>query len=194
MPLTGFGEKVRQANAGKLPFQDALNSIKEKVSGISENKRMGPDLLFMVTYMASITTAQATRPEIFAYTAAREEYVTTKYIKKVEFFVKRWNYSYVQALYLNADKIKNDMLRSMLLRYSNSIESGVPDEDFLTRELSTIRSVYRNSYEQGLEMLQKWSDAYVAMLFSATLVGIIMMISIAIFHQAMSSRPSSPPT
>jgi len=181
MPLTGFGEKVRQANAGKLPFQDALNSIKEKVSGISENKRMGPDLLFMVTYMASITTAQATRPEIFAYTAAREEYVTTKYIKKVEFFVKRWNYSYVQALYLNADKIKNDMLRSMLLRYSNSIESGVPDEDFLTRELSTIRSVYRNSYEQGLEMLQKWSDAYVAMLFSATLVGIIMMISIAIF-------------
>lgn len=112
----------------------------------------------------------------------------------MEFFVKRWNYSYVQALYLNADKIKNDMLRSMLLRYSNSIESGVPDEDFLTRELSTIRSVYRNSYEQGLEMLQKWSDAYVAMLFSATLVGIIMMISIAIFHQAMSSRPSSPPT
>jgi len=135
----------------------------------------------MVTYMASITTAQATRPEIFAYTAAREEYVTTKYIKKVEFFVKRWNYSYVQALSLIADKVQNDMLRSMLFRYANSIESGVPDEDFLTRELSTIRSVYRNTYEQGLDLLQKWSDAYIAMLFSATLVGIIMMISIAIF-------------
>lgn len=181
MPLTGFGEKVRQANAGKLPFQDAFSSIKERFSGLSENKRMGPDLLFMVTYMASITTAQATRPEIFAYTAARKEYVPTKYIERIEFFVKRWNYSYVQALSLMADKVQNDMLRSMLHRYSNSIESGVPDEDFLTRELSTIRSVYRNAYEQGLDMLKKWSDAYIAMLFSATLVGIIMMISVAIY-------------
>jgi flagellar protein FlaJ len=181
MPLTGFGEKVRQANAGKLPFQDAFSSIRERFSGLSENKRMGPDLLFMVTYMASITTAQATRPEIFAYTAARKEYVPTKYIERVEFFVKRWNYSYVQALSLIADKVQNEMLRSMLHRYSNSIESGVPDEDFLTRELSTIRSVYRNAYEQGLEMLKKWSDAYIAMLFSATLIGIIMMISVAIF-------------
>ncbi|MCQ8893851.1 MAG: archaellar assembly protein FlaJ [Methanolinea sp.] len=181
MPLTGFGDKVRHANAGKIPFQDLGTSLKKKLASLDESKRMGPDLLFMVTYMASITTAQATRPEIFAYTAARKEYVTCKYIERVEFFVKRWNYSYVQALSLIADKVQNDMLRSMLHRYSNSIESGVPDEDFLTRELATIRSVYRNAYEQGLEMLKKWSDAYIAMLFSATLVGIIMMLSVAIF-------------
>src|SRR5690606_27429342 len=33
----------------------------------------------------------------------------------------------------------------------------------------------------GLEMLKKWSDAYIAMLFSANLIGIIIMLSIAIF-------------
>ncbi len=181
MAFAGFGKSVRQANAGKLPFQDLGESIKEKLDAISENKKMGPDLLFMVTYMASTTTAQATRPEIFAYTAVRKEYVTCKYIERVEFFVKRWNYSYVQALSIIAERAKNDMLRSMLNRFGNSMESGVPDEDFLNRELGTIRSVYRNSYEQGLEMLKKWSDAYIAMLFAGSLVGIIMMISVAIY-------------
>jgi len=181
MAFAGFGKSVRQANAGKLPFQDLGASIKKKLDVITENKKMGTDLLFMVTYMASITTAQATRPEIFAYTAARKEYVTCKYIERVEFFVKRWNYSYVQGLAIIAERVQNDMLRSMLHRYGYSIESGVPDEDFLNRELGTIRSVYRNTYEQGLEMLKKWSDAYIAMLFSATLVGIIIMISVAIF-------------
>ncbi|MDD1715780.1 MAG: archaellar assembly protein FlaJ [Methanolinea sp.] len=181
MPFEGFGKSLRGANAGKLPFQDLGGSIKKKLGSMNENKQMGPDLLFMLTYMASITTAQATRPEIFEYTACRKEYVPTKYIERIEFFVKRWNYSYVQGLGIMADRIKNDMLRSMLHRYANSIESGVPDEDFLNRELATIRSVYRNDYEQGLEMLKKWSDAYIAMLFSANLIGIIIMLSIAIF-------------
>src|SRR5690606_35089445 len=144
-------------------------SIKEKLDAITENKKMGPDLLSMVTYMASTTTAQATRPEIFAYTAVRHEYLTCKYIERGESFVKRWNYSYVQALSISAERAKNDMLRSMLNRFGNSMESGVPDEDFLNRELGTIRSVYRNSYEQGLEMLKKWSDAYIAMLFAGSL-------------------------
>ena len=181
MALDGFGEPVHQVKVRKIPFQDVGKSIKEKLKGINEDKRMGPDLLFMVTYMASITTAQATRPEIFAYTAGRKEYVSCKYIERVEFFVKRWNYSYVQGLEIIAERVKNDMLRSMLHRFGNSMESGVPDEDFLNRELGTIRSVYRNSYEQGLEMLKKWSDAYIAMLFSGTLVGIIIMMSVAIF-------------
>ncbi len=172
---------LRAKNAGKLPFEDQFRKIRQKMGSLAETQMMSADLLFMVTYMASITTANATRPEIFAYTAVRKEYVPSKYIAKVEFFVKRWNYSYVQALTVIAERTKNEMLRSMMDRYANSIESGVPDEDFLTRELATIRSVYRNTYEQGLEMLKKWGDAYIAMMFAASLVGIIMMVSVAIF-------------
>ncbi len=181
MPFEGFGKALKGKNAGKLPFEDHIRSVKQKLASVSENKQMGPDLLFLITYMASITTAQATRPEIFAYTAARTEYVPAKYIAKVEFFVKRWNFSYTEALTTIAERVDNKMVRSMLNRFANSIESGVPDEDFLTRELSTIRSVYRNTYEQGLEMLKKWGDAYIAMLFSGALVGIIIMVSVAIF-------------
>lgn len=180
--LEGFADTLRAKNQGKLPFEDAFRSVKARFDQIFfENKNMGPDMLFMMTYMAAITTAQATRPEIFSYTAARQEYVPAKYIKKVEFFVKRWGYSYVEALIMVAEKTQNEILQSMLNRYANSIDSGVPDEDFLTRELETVKSVYRNTYEQGLELLKKWGDAYVAMLFSGALVGIIIMVSIAIF-------------
>ncbi len=177
-----IGTPVLPAKEGRqVPFKGIIKSIKDKVDSVLEAKRMAADMLFMITYMASITTARATRPEIFAYTALRKEYATAKYIGKVEFFVKRWNYSYVEGLTAVAERTKNELLQSMLNRYSNSIESGVPDEDFLSRELATVRSVYRNNYEQGLEMLKKWGDAYIAMLFSGALVGIIIMVSVAIF-------------
>jgi flagellar protein FlaJ len=41
--------------------------------------------------------------------------------------------------------------------------------------------VYRNTVEQGIEMVKKWGDAYVAMLFSGVLVALIIMLSVAIF-------------
>jgi len=142
---------------------------------------MSSDLLFMLTYMAAILTANASRPEIFAYTGARKEYVSTRYIYKADILVKRWGYSYVEALVIVGRKIENEMLFSMVNRYANAINSGVPDADYLTRELDTIRSVYHSTFEQGLEMLKKWGDAYISMLFSGALVSIIIMVSIAIF-------------
>jgi len=175
-------DRLRQANQGKLPLEDLFRSFQAKAyKFFIEDKMMGSDLLFMLTYMAAILTANASRPEIFAYTGARREYVSTKYIYKADILVKRWGYSYVEALVNVAKKIENEMLFSMINRYANAIESGVPDNDFLNRELDTIRNVYRSTYEQGLEMLKKWGDAYISMLFTGALVGIIIMVSIAIY-------------
>jgi flagellar protein FlaJ len=177
----GFSEMLRAKNQGKLPFDFQLKRITGFINAMEEEKRIPADLLFMATYMASITTAGISRPDIFSYTGRRYEYVPSKYVAKVDYFVKRWNYSYAEALKIVAKKIRNEVLQSVFNRYANSIESGVPDEDFLDRELATIRSVYRNTVEQGLEMLKKWGDAYIAMLFSGVLVALIIMLSIAIF-------------
>jgi flagellar protein FlaJ len=177
----GFSEMIRAKSQGKLPFENQLKRIGSFIERMDEEKRIPADLLFMATYMASITTAGVSRPDIFSYTGKRYEYVPTKYVAKVDYFVKRWNYSYAEALKIVAKKIRNEVLQSVFNRYANSIESGVPDEDFLERELATIRSVYRNTVEQGLEMLKKWGDAYIAMLFSGVLVALIIMLSIAIF-------------
>ncbi|NYT05648.1 MAG: flagellar assembly protein FlaJ, partial [Methanomicrobiales archaeon] len=171
-----FADSLRQKNGGILPFEEQIATFTRYIAQIAENKKMGGDILFMMTYMASITTAQVTRPEIFAYTAVRKEYVTSRYVERIEFFVKRWNYSYSEALRVIAERISNPMLRSMLNRYANATDSGVPDDEFLRLELSTVRSVYRNNFEQGIEMLKKWGDAYIAMMLSATIVGIIIMV------------------
>jgi len=115
---------------------------------------MGADLLFLHTYMASLALASASRPEIFTFAANRKEYISAKYIEKVDTFVKKWSYSYSEALGMVAERTNNEILRSMLNRYSNAIEYGVPDEDFLKNELSTVRTVYRSQIEQGLKLLK----------------------------------------
>ena len=182
MVLDGVFDKIRAANAGKIPFEDSFATLKARLyKFFIEDKYMGSDLLFMLTYMAAIITADASRPEIFSNTGARMEYVSTKYIRRADILVKRWGYSYVEALVNVAKKIENEMLFSMINRYANAIESGVPDNDYLIGELETTRNVYKSTFEQGIEMLKKWGDAYISMLFSGALVGIIIMISIAIY-------------
>ncbi|WP_298666872.1 archaellar assembly protein FlaJ [uncultured Methanofollis sp.] len=174
-------EKVLKVNGGEIPFSDLAESVQQKAAEVSENKMMEGDLLFMTTYMASAMTANVSRPELFEYTAKRYEYISTKYVQRVVFFVNRWHYSYSEGLRMIADRVTNNMLRSMFNRYANAIESGVPDSEFLSMELNTARSVYQNTFEQGFEMLKKWGDAYIALLFSSMLVAIIIMISVAIY-------------
>ena len=65
---------------------------------------MGADLLFMTTYMASLAIANATRPEIFSFASNRHEYISSRYIAKVDTFVKKWNYSYAESLSIVAER------------------------------------------------------------------------------------------
>ena len=165
----------------EIPFASIVKGLKEKGKNFSEAKQMPADLLFMITYMASLGLANATRPEIFSYGGNRKEYISAIYIEKVDTFAKKWGFSYSESLSIVAERVSNTNLRSLLDRYANAIESGVPDEDYLNNELSTVRAVYRSQVEQGLEMLKKWGDAYIAMLLSGTVIAVVMMISIAIY-------------
>jgi flagellar protein FlaJ len=165
----------------ELPFASTIEDLKTKVTLFTEAKKMPADLLFMITYMASLGLANATRPEIFTFASNRKEYISAIYIEKVDTFAKKWGFSYSESLSIVAERVNNVNLKSMLNRYANAIESGVPDEDFLENELSTVRTVYRSQVEQGLEMLKKWGDAYIAMLLSGTVIAVVMMISIAIY-------------
>jgi archaeal flagellar protein FlaJ len=174
--------RLRAMQGGSsLPFESGIASIRERFAQVIEDKKMGSDLLFMTTYMASLALANATRPEIFSNASERTEYISSGYIARVNTYVKKWNYSYAESLSFIADRTKNEMLQMMLLRYSNAINSNVPDEEFLNNEIYTIRSAYRSQYEQGFEMLKKWGDAYIAMLLAGTVIAVTIMISVAIY-------------
>jgi flagellar protein FlaJ len=174
-------DKVKESSGGQIPFASSIESLKERIALASESKRMSADILFMITYMTSMSIANATRPEIFSYSARRQEYISAKYIAKVDTYVKKWSYSYAESLSIVAERTKNETLQNMLMRYSNAIDSNVPDDEFLAQELNTVRSVYRSQYEQGCELVKKWGDAYVAMLLSGTVIAVTIMISIAIY-------------
>ncbi len=164
-----------------VPFASTIEGFKEKIESISEDKKMSADLLFTTTYMASLALADASRPEIFTFAANRKEYISSKYTSKVDTYVQKWSYSYSESLSIVADRATNPLLKSMLSRYANAIESGVPDDDYLKNELSSIRTIYRSQVEQGLELTKQWGDAYVAMLLSGTVIAVTLMISIAIY-------------
>lgn len=164
-----------------IPFASTIEDLKEKIASITENRQMSSDLLFTTTYMASLALADASRPEIFSFAANRKEYISSKYTAKVDTYVQKWSYSYAESLSIVAEKATNPILKSMFSRYSNAIDSGVPDDDFLKNELSTVRSVYRSQVEQGLELTKQWGDAYVAMLLSGTVIAVTLMISVAIY-------------
>ncbi len=174
-------DRVREANQGKIPFEKQAAYLDSLRISVLENKKIEQDLLLMYTYMAAITTSAVTRPEIFQYTSERFEYIPSRYIAKVQRLVAGWGHSYAGGLRAVAERCRNKTLRSMLNRYANSIDSGVPDDDFIGTELSSIRSIYRNTFEQGVELLKKWGDAYIAMLLSAAIIAIILMISVAIY-------------
>jgi flagellar protein FlaJ len=165
----------------QVPFAGMVADLKNKVAQISEDRKMGADLLFTTTYLASLSLANASRPEMFSYAANRKEYISSRYITKVDTYVKKWGYSYAEGLSIVADRISNPILKSFMSRYANAIDSSVPDDEYLKNELSTVRSVYRSQVEQGLEMVTKWGDAYVAMLLSGTVIAVTLMISIAIY-------------
>ncbi len=174
-------ERLRENNNGKLPFEDLFQSIYARITKVFDDRKMASDILFMVTYMDSLAIARATRPEIFASTAEKKEYASSKSIKKVEFFVKRFGYSYVQSLAMVAERTENALLKTLLNRFGNAMESGVPDEDFLDGELSSSMEIYRNNMEAGFELLKKWSDAYIAMILSSVVIAVTIMVSVAIY-------------
>ena len=177
--------RLRSMQGGSsLPFESQVAAFKERIAQAAENRKMGANLLFMTTYMASLALANVSRPEIFANTSQRSEYITSPYIARVDNYVKKWNYSYAESLSFVAEHTKNEMLQMMLLRYSNAINSNVPDEEFLNNEIVTIRSAYRGHFEQGFELLTKWGDAYVAMLLAGTVIAVTIMISVAIYSPA----------
>jgi flagellar protein FlaJ len=69
----------------------------------------------------------------------------------------------------------------MINRYASSIEAGISDDEYILNEYDTIRDIYSSDYDQSLASLKLWGDAYISLLFTAALVGIILMVSMALF-------------
>ena len=138
------------------------------------------DLLSQLTHMTAVSTAGMSRAQLFEGTAALS-YSTSKYFRQVHLVAQRLNYDYSRACEVVADTVKVESVRNLLLHFATSLSSGEGEQQFLERHSKIQLETYGKEYEQRIETLQKWSDAYVAIMVSATLVVVISLVSMMIY-------------
>lgn len=157
----------------KLSFFDKLKKLKEDM--LSDN-----DLLFLLTYMSSLSTAHLSRDKIFTM-ASETKYSPSKYFRMVRDLAQKWHYDYATACELVAEKIKAERVKKMFNRLANAISAGEPDREFLEREWKAFKTVRKDEYDRSLESLRKWSDAYTSLLVSASLISVVVLLSVVIY-------------
>jgi archaeal flagellar protein FlaJ len=138
------------------------------------------DLFCHLTYMAAIATSHLPRNLLFEYAAALP-YNSSRYIRNVHNLAKKLNYDYAEACRIVGEATKEQDVKSILLKMAGSLASGENESDFLSREAAALGELYGNEYERSVESLRKWTDAYIALILSASLIVVISVVSMLIF-------------
>ena len=139
------------------------------------------DLLTVLTYLSSVSTANLSREQIFD-SASRLGYGPSPYFAQVANLVQSMGYDYSHACHVVSRSAKDEVMRQFLLRFGNSMASGEPEVVFLSREASVLMEDYTNEYERAIESLKKWTDAFVALMVSCNLIVLVSLISNMIYN------------
>lgn len=145
-----------------------------------DKKQLRFDLFTHVSYMASLATAKASREVMFSR-AAKLNLESSPFFVEINTLVNRLKYDYSEACRAVADRTNISEVSSLLIRMSGSLASGEDEAEFLTREAAVLAEQYKAEYEQKIESLRKWTDAYAALTVSAGLIVVITMISMMIW-------------
>jgi flagellar protein FlaJ len=144
------------------------------------------DLVSQLTHMSAVATAGISRDRLFEGTS-NLDYSTSRFFRRVHLVSQRLNYDYSRACELVADTVGPDSVRNLLLHFSTSLSAGEPEAEFLARETDVQLELYGKQYERDMESLRKWTDAYVALMVSTTLIVVISLISMMIYSFAATA-------
>ena len=193
----GIGEKFSYTELGKKFVGKGMNKksgdsetekkldiegIRKKLAGVKVVERVSDDMLFLLTYMAAISTADIERDRIFDNAGAQKEYEASAYFKQVHTLASKWGYEYAKACKYIAQKMQDAYLAKFFGRMANILSSGEPEKKFLKHEKITKEEIYSSEYERSVESLRKWTDGYTALMVSMTLVVTILLVSVMIYN------------
>jgi flagellar protein FlaJ len=170
--------KLKSRDASRGNEQNRKRSSNGKLS-FNKDLLKG-DLFCHLTYMSAIATSKLPRNLLFEY-ASSLPYSSSRYLRKVHFLAKKLNYDYSEACRMVGETVKEPEPKAILLRMAGALASGESEADFLAREAFAIGETYGNEYDRAIESLKKWTDAYVALILSASLVVVISVVSMLIF-------------
>ncbi len=174
----GFTNTIKLSLNFKFNF---LEKLIEKLKTIKEELYIDNDLLFVLTYMTSISTAHLSRDKLFEMVSEKKEYFSSKYFKKVLNLTKNWHYDYATACKVIARKIRNEKVKRLFNRLANAISTGEPDREVLKNEWTVFKTVRKDEYMRCLESLRKWADAYTSILVSVTLISVVIILAAMIY-------------
>ncbi|MGA9047805.1 MAG: hypothetical protein WB588_02325 [Dehalococcoidia bacterium] len=143
------------------------------------------DLFCHITYLSALATSDLSRSQLFDY-ASQLNFTSSIYLRKVHFLAKKLNYDYSEACRMVGETTKETEPKALLLRMAGAMASGENQADFLKREAEVMGSTYGEEYESHVSSLSKWTDAFTALIISASLVVVITVVSILIFPMAPS--------
>ena len=172
--------KIISANQGFKRYF----SLARKLKNMKIVERISDDMLFLLTYMAAISTADIERDRIFDYAGSQKEYEASKYFRQIHILASKWGYAYAKACKYISQKLKDAYLSKLFGRMANILSSGEPEKSFLKQEKLTREEIYSNEYERSVESLKKWTDGYTALMVSVTLVVTIILVSVMIYNIA----------
>ena len=163
-----FWAKSEERDADK---KDAKRSI--------DTEALDMDFFCQLTYMAAIATSGISRSGLFDHAAALP-YVSARYFKRVNFVAKAFNHDYSEACNIVGQATKELEVKALLLRLSGALSSGEDIATFLERESQVFSESYGGRYEGRLEILRKWTDAYVALIMTSAIVTVMAVVTLMI--------------
>lgn len=176
---------------GAKPNVRESSKAKGKSKGRVQDDNFGPqslftreavdfDLVSQLTHMAAVSTAGISRDKLFDGTAALD-YSTSKYFRRVHRVAQRLGYDYSKACEVVSEQARVEVIENLLLHFATALSAGESEEEFLARETEVQLDIYGKRYERDMESLRKWTDAYVALMVSATLIIVISLVSMMIY-------------
>lgn len=146
----------------------------EKVS--SDNAVIGYDLLSILTYMSVLVCGGMGREEILT-NCARQKLKTAIFFEYIYSMARYMGVEYTHAFQVVSQKARASRIKSVLLRFAAAISSGESEADFIDQETRAETDRYVNEYDNSVENLKKWTDAYAAILVSVTLIMVVSLVS-----------------
>lgn len=153
---------------------------KKKAAATKFKEVTGYDLFYQLMYMSAVAAAGIDRRTIFEL-GARLPRKTAAYFAKAHLLSNKLGYDYSDSTRLVGERVKSEAMRSLLLRFSDALSSGQPESQFLAEESEFQSESYEKEYERDLEMLNKWTDGYGALIISSALIIIVNLISVMIY-------------
>jgi len=146
----------------------------EKVS--SDNAVIGYDLLSILTYMSVLVCGGMSREQILT-NCSRQKLKTAIIFEYIYSMAKYMGVEYTNAFQFVSEKARASRIKSVLLRFAAAISSGESEADFIDQETRAESDRYTNEYDNSVENLKKWTDAYAAILVSVTLIMVVSLVS-----------------